>query len=102
MPCAKNAGARAHQSPRILLVRALPELRRVGAMRKLQHFHDASQAAQSPGMPLLRLDSADSKTVPEVSVQIRLFFWRRLGASGGAASPGISPRAACAGGARYR
>src|SRR5438477_1877533 len=59
--------------------RDMPKLRRNRAMRELQHFHDASQESQSPGMSLLRFHSINSKELPEVRFQVRLFFWRGFG-----------------------
>src|ERR1700719_216240 len=95
MPRAKNAGAYSHQSPRLLLVRAVPKLRRVRTMRKLQHFHDPSQAPQSARMPLLWVAEADTEALSQVPIEIRLFLWRRLRAPGGAFAQRISWRAHC-------
>src|SRR5258706_11897382 len=92
MPRAKDASARADKSPRLFLVGALPELRSVRAMRELQHFDDAPQAAQSSRMPLLRFAPANSEAMPEVPIQIRLFLWRRLRASGRTPAQRISRR----------
>src|SRR6266581_1352261 len=97
-----NASLGADQSSGIFLVRALPELRRFGAMRQLQHLHDASQAAQPPRMPLLRLDSGYPEPLSEVPVEVCLFFWRRLRALGGTPAERIPRRADCAAGSRYR
>jgi len=85
-----DAGAGVDKPARILVVGAVPELRRVGAVRELQHFDDASQAAQPSGMSLLRIDPANSESLSEVPVEISLFFWRRLGAFGRKAAQGIS------------
>src|SRR5260370_11000080 len=71
----------------------MPKLWRFRAMRKLQHFDDASQATQPAGIPLLRIASADSQSLSEVPVEVRLFFRRRLRAPGRKAAQGISPRA---------
>src|SRR5258708_21747993 len=90
MPGERHAGAGADQPARVFLVGAVPELWRVGAVRELQHFDDASQAAQPAGVPLLRIDPADSQDLSEVPVEVRLFFWRRLGAPGRKIAQGIS------------
>src|SRR6266851_5757838 len=52
-------------------------------------------------MPLLRFDPADTEAVSKVPVEICLFFWRRLRASGRATSQGISRRANRAAGPGY-
>src|SRR5216684_2328585 len=101
MPGAKNASAGAHQPARIFVVGVVPELRRIGAMRELQHLHDVSQAPQPARMPLLRRDPAGAEAMSQVPVAICLFLWRRLGASGGAAAQGISWNADRAARSRY-
>src|SRR5439155_9486530 len=88
-----HAGAGADQPARIFVVRAVPELRSFGTVRELQHLDDASQAAQPAGMSLLRIDSSNSKGLSEVPIEVRLFFWRRLGALGRTAAQGIPRRA---------
>src|ERR1700686_2005667 len=102
MPRAENAGTRAHQSSWLLLVRAVSQLRRIRAMRKLQHFHDPSQAAQPPRMSLLLLVEADTEAVPEMPIEIRLFLWRRFGTFGRASPQGISRCAHSPARPRYR
>src|SRR5467141_1882584 len=101
MPGEWDAGAGVDQPARIFVVGTVPELRCVGAVRELQHFDDASQAAEPAGMSLLRLDPADSKNLSEVPVEVRLFFWRRLGTFGRKIAQGISRRANRAAGPRY-
>src|SRR6267142_6888995 len=70
-------------------------------MRELQHLDDASQTAQPAGVPLLRVDPADTEAMPEVPVEIRLFFWRRLGAPGRTPAQRISRRTDRAAGQGY-
>src|ERR1700680_1658983 len=101
MPGAKSTSFGADKSPRIFLVCSVPQLRRVRAMRELQHFHDPSQAAQSPRMPLLWIAEADTEAVPQVPIEIHVFFWRRFRTFGGAPAQGISRRAHCPARSRY-
>src|SRR5882724_11678192 len=93
MPDEWHAGAGADQPTRLFVVGPVQKLRSVRAMRELQHLDDASQTAQPAGVPLLRIDPADSEAMPEVPVEIRLLFWRRLRAPGRAAAQRISRRA---------
>src|SRR5882762_9996637 len=99
MPGEWHAGAGVDQPARVFVVGSVPELRRVRAVRELQHLDDASQTPQPAGMPLLRFDPADTEAVSEVPVEICLFLWRRLRASGRKASQRISRRANRAAGA---
>jgi len=63
---------------------SVPELRRVRAVRELQHLDDASQTPQPAGMPLLRFDPADTEAVSEVQSNNVYFLekapsiWREL------------------------
>ena len=102
MPPVSDAGARSDQSARLFLVSALPQLRRFRAVRELQHLHDLSQKPQSAGMPLLRLYSAGAESLPKVRIEICVFFWRRLRASGRTPAKGISRRAHRPPGSRHR
>src|SRR5208282_4404043 len=72
------------------MVGALPELRGFGAVRELQHFDDVSQEPEPAGVPLLRIDSDGAECLSEVRIEVRLFFWGGVGASGGAVTEGIS------------
>src|SRR3977135_3916411 len=85
-----NAGTGADQPARIFMVGLVQKLRRSSAVRELQHLDDAPQAPQPAGVPLLRIDPADTEAMLEVPVEIRLFFWRRLGALGRKAAQRIS------------
>ena len=98
----RNAGAGADQPARLFVVGAVPQLRRVGAMRELQHLDDLSQAPQPAGVPLLRIDPGGSQGMPEVPIEVRLFFRRRLRASGRTSAQGISRRAHRAARSRHR
>ena len=69
-----NAGAGAHQSPRIFLVGAVPQLRRFGAVRQLQHLHDLSQKSESAGVPLLRFRRGGAEGVPKCDSKYVYFF----------------------------
>src|SRR4029077_2696548 len=101
MPGEWHTGAGVDQPARVFVVGAVPELRRVRAMRELQHLNDASQTAEPAGMPLLRFDPADTEAVSKMPVEICLFFWRRLRASGRETSQRISWRANRAAGPGY-
>src|SRR6267143_2880153 len=96
-----NAGAGVDQPARIFVVGLVQKLRSVSAVRELQHLRDAPQAPQPAGVPLLRIDPTDTEAMSEVPVEIRLFFWRRLRASGRKAAQSISRRADRAAGPRY-
>ena len=65
----------------IFLVCDLPVVRRGNSVRELQHFADVSQAARSPGMPLLRILAARAEDLSEVRLRTRLFFRRGSGAA---------------------
>src|ERR1700680_3651248 len=52
-------------------------------------------------MPLLRVDPANSEAMSEVPVEIRIFLWRRLRASGRAIAQRISRRENRAARSRY-
>src|SRR5437016_13514106 len=101
MPDEWRAGAGVDQPARLFVVGLVQKLRSVGAMRELQHLNDASQTAQPAGVPLLRIHPADTEAMPEVPVEIRLFFRRRLGAPGRKAAQRISRRADRAAGPGY-
>ena len=101
MPGAENAGTGADQPARIFVVGALPQLWRVGAMRELQHFDDVSQESKPAGVPLLRIDSAGAGAMPEVPLEVRVFFRRRFRASGRTLAQGISRSANRAAGSRH-
>ena len=79
----------------LFLVRALPELRSGGAMRKLQHLDDLSQEPQPAGMPLLRLDPGGAESMPEMRVAVCVLFWGGLRASRGALEKGVSRSEYC-------
>src|SRR5713101_1508959 len=62
-------------------------------MRELQHLPDLSQAAEPPGMPLLRRDAAPAEEVPEVRVRLSLLLRGGVGAARRAPAKGVSRRA---------
>src|SRR6266851_9822856 len=90
MPCEWHADAGIDQPARVFMVGSVPELRRVRTVRELQHLDDASQTPQPAGMPLLRFDPADTEAMSKMPVEVCLFFWRRLRASGRETSQRIS------------
>src|SRR5579871_2343878 len=102
MPQQSHTSADSHQSPRLFVVSFVQKLWRFRAVCELQYFDDASQEPQSPRMPLLWLDSADSEAMPKVPVEICLFFWRRFGAPRRAFAQRVSSGADCPVGSRYR
>ena len=67
----------ADQSPRLLLVSLVPQLRRVRAMPELQHRAHLSQEPPAPRMPLLRLFDSPAEAVPEVPCGIFVLRRRR-------------------------
>src|SRR5437016_13538801 len=101
MPGEWHAGAGVDQPARVFVVGSVPELRRVRAVRELQHFDDASQTTQPAGMPLLRFDPADTEAMSKMPVELCLFFWRRLRASGRETYQRISRRGKRAAGSGY-
>src|SRR5882724_2177795 len=101
MPDEWHAGASVDQPAGLFLVGLVQKLRSVGAVRELQHLDDASQIPQPAGVPLLRIDPADTGAMPEVPVEIRLFFWGGLRAPGRKAAQRISRRADRAAGPGY-
>ena len=89
-PRREDAGHGADQPPRLFLVVDVPQLRRAGPVRELQHRAHVSQEPPAPRMPLLRLFDPPAEAVPEMQFRVHVFRRRRRRARGGISARSIS------------